>query len=81
MQWNSPIVYGTDREHTKVYHNERHCFNCENFVSEECNANVQIGGKFTFKLDYPEERQKVYLARVLGSVCHNYKLTGKEWDR
>lgn len=81
MQWSNPIVYGTDRDHTKIYDKERHCMNCEEYTNTECSAQVSVTGKFHFKLDYPAARQRVYMGRVLAGVCHNYKLTGKEWDR
>lgn len=80
MQWNSPIVSGTDRDHTKVYDKERHCYNCEHF-SSDCSTSGVESNKFEFKEAYPPERQSVYWGRILASVCKNFLLKGKGWDQ
>jgi hypothetical protein len=81
MQWNNSIVFGTDREHTKVYDKERHCYNCELYDGLRCITPWKVEGQFQFKDDYPPDRQLVYIGRVLAGVCRNYKLKGKDWDK
>jgi len=81
MMYTDPIIYGTDRDHTKVYATERHCYNCQHFDDTNCRANVQINGMFQFKDEYPIDRQRVYLGRVLAGVCKTYTIKGKDWDK
>jgi len=81
MNGLEPIVYGTDREHTKVFQNERHCFNCSHYTDLECTNLISAPSQFIQKPSFDERRLAVYLGRSFGGICAAFTLKGKEWDR
>ena len=81
MNYNDPIVYGNERDHTKVYNNERHCLNCEESHKGRCHPTGDIATNFAYRPGYPPERCKVYWGRCTAGICNNFKLIGKDWDR